>query len=266
MAMSEAPRTSPEQLHSAISRERIKELVLELEYPLRLMLKKLRPDIDKGRYQMIVGEQVSGHLPALILGHAIKLIYRARGLPPPVQGFVAGSRDQRYAASDQKVRLIAPYISQLKENKGEDISWEPPSRNTLVASMGRFLRKPEAKALVVSETISTGVSITPLLRAFRENKIRADVAILYFDNSDEMGIEDLESELGARVIDVEAFPNESDNFFQHKELTGLVKNPEDLFAQRMELTSVQYSNMLEVRRIASEMAHRLVTDFLQEKT
>lgn len=239
-------------------------LVLELEQPLTVLLEKLRPDILEGNYKIVIGEQVSGHVPALILGHAIKLIYRAQKLDPPIQGFIAGSRDQRYEAGERKTRLITPYITELREKVAPDTAWEL-LKPTPLSHIARFFKKKKAKALVISETIHTGVSITPILEAFRRNHIRPDIAMLYFDNQDEMSVQDLERELQAHVVDAAAFPNQGENFFLYRELTGLTKNPEELFAQSMSLTPEQIVQKREVRRIASEIAKRIARTFLEGK-
>jgi len=239
-------------------------MVLELESPIKDLLEKLRPDIERGLYQIIIGEDVSGHIPALILAHSIKAIYRARGTEKPLLGYVAGSKAQRGEKAQRKVDLINPYVAGLKEQKGAQITWESPEEGFLtnvkeiLKSIG--LRHGGAKALVVTENITGGTSIAPIIQSFREQGIQADIATMSYD-SEEKGLGTLEDQLGAKVIT--ALDSTIDiAFFKNKELTGFVKDPRELMATPMQLTAKGASNRREVRRVASEISNRIAAEYL----
>src|SRR3989344_9337060 len=83
------PGPSTERVFSLTSQE--KEALLGLEDPLANILEKLRPELERGEYRLIIGDDASGRIPTRIVGEVIKKLSEERGFPRPLVRFIAGS-------------------------------------------------------------------------------------------------------------------------------------------------------------------------------
>ena len=62
-----------------------------LEKPMEVILEKILPDIENGRYDLIIGIDASGRLPTLATNKFIKYIYQEKGYELPKTIFMAGA-------------------------------------------------------------------------------------------------------------------------------------------------------------------------------
>ena len=68
----------------------------QLRVPIQKILEELRPEIEKAAYGMVLSDDVSGRIPALMLGWALKRIYKQNGNQPPLFRTLVGmSRESR---------------------------------------------------------------------------------------------------------------------------------------------------------------------------
>jgi len=118
------------------------EAVFELESPMRSILERILPRIEKGEYDLIIGIDASGRIPALITEKFINYVYGIKGLDIPKTRFVAGNID--------------------KENSLKEISsWNPQKR-----------------VLIVEDVIESGESIESLCNALGQKNIAYDIVTM----------------------------------------------------------------------------------------
>lgn len=138
---------------------RLFEAVAVLEKPLSTILESLRPSLEQGEFDTIIGDDASGRIPTLILRKVIGEIYGRAGRKGPDTLFFAGGGSA--VAHEKK--------TDIKDPTGE---------------ITAFLEKrPSKKVLVVTDTIVTGVSLIPLTTALRKTKIKYEVATVGLDPS-----------------------------------------------------------------------------------
>jgi len=127
-----------------------------LRIPIQNILLQISPNIERGEYSLIIGDDASGRIPALIMGNAIKGLYKERVFEKPEVLFVAGGRgDERLVLKKRK--NVFDHICATKKRLEH-------SRQTALN-----------KALIVTEDISTGSTISPLVEAVENNNIQFDV-------------------------------------------------------------------------------------------
>ena len=123
--------------------------IAELEEPTKKIIEQLRSRIENGEYGLIIGEDVSGRIPALILGRFIKRIYRLRGVRVPEIIFIPGKLDEEY---DYK-ETLKKYVFKYGAREGDRI-------------------------LIVTEAIDTGQSLKVLSKLLAECGFTIDIATI----------------------------------------------------------------------------------------
>lgn len=104
--------------------------IAELQKPIESLIKQIGYDLDSGKYGLIIGEDASGRIPALIMKKVIDHIYKKNGHPIPPMRFIAGFEDdfsegidpKHYNESEmnQLSRKIKVIQQNLEEFKGKD--------------------------------------------------------------------------------------------------------------------------------------------------
>lgn len=61
-----------------------------LEYPIRDILEKMLPNIERGEYDLIIGIDASGRIPTIIMEKFIKHVYSKNRISLPDIRFMAG--------------------------------------------------------------------------------------------------------------------------------------------------------------------------------
>lgn len=124
----------------------------ELESLVLPLIEKLKENIDKGEYDVLLGDDASGRIPTLILRGIIN--ERNRKLHPEL----------RSSESEIKTRFVAG--GQIK------------SRDTLKAAIKEIESGVKKKVLVVTEYISSGRSMERFSTILKELNIPFDIATL----------------------------------------------------------------------------------------
>ena len=134
----------------------------ELRRPTESILNQLKPEIDSGAYGVIIGDDASGRLPAILLWKILGIVYEKRGYPKPLLRFVAGSTGLAEGTFNfnTKKEDVGRHIGRIRRDVKSD---EAPSR---------------LKALIVTDTIATGESVQMLMNGIKENNWTADVATI----------------------------------------------------------------------------------------
>lgn len=169
----------------------------DLYKPLKKIIWEIRPRIEKGEYQLIIGEDASGRVPALIFDYIIRSVYQKKDFSPPETRFFAGTLDATEKVRKEKSESIKQSISSLPNIK---------------------------HALVITDTISTGKSIEPIIEALHDLKILIDIVSVGI-------LEDqskLERWLGTNIFYGSYF---APTIYTHRDLAGVKKDPKDLYSK-----------------------------------
>ncbi len=182
-------------------------IIYQLEEPLLKIVNTLYADISSGKIQLILGDDASGRIPALILNSAIRHIYENHNYTMPDVRFIAGAGQNSHEKRREKENKINSFIADLKSTLQKE--GHAPS-----------------KTLVVTDVIATGNSLRPLMSALKTNKMNSDVAVVrMYDTATDIG--DLQREWKATIADGEG----PTDIYKEYRLGGVHKNLGDLFAR-----------------------------------
>lgn len=183
-----------------------------LAAPIGRIMKQLRERVDQGAYDVVIGDDASGRIPALIIAEVIGKIYRQKGYATPATRFFAGSgqgwddlglQEER----DEKLRMVRESLRELYEQ--------------LRAGKGI------GRTLIVTDTIVTGGSLYPLSAALHVSGVSFDVATIALEIIDDEDKHTLEKRLGTTIY----FGQKGGvDIYNRKSLSGVTKDPGDLFA------------------------------------
>jgi hypothetical protein len=125
----------------------------DAEEGLATLCRELRDDVLAGRYGVIVGDDTSGRLPALVLRTAFNIMRAREGLPKLPVYFLpgGGGRIPRAEAAAAELAAMGPQL--VRASRG-------------------------ARALVVTDFIDSGSSVLGLIEGCRALGIEADCAAL----------------------------------------------------------------------------------------
>lgn len=188
------------------------QAVRDLKVPIQDIIKQIRPEIEQGAYRLIIGDDASGRIPAFIVGHVCKKIYEKNGLTPPHVRFIAGSTMLDDQAREKKLGLVTEQIAKIRSRVAQN-------SNT------------NGKVLIVTDTISSGLSMGVLMEALKANNWQADVATIgllkdTFDIFDRKR-RGFEKQWGTRII---YSLNSTPDVYKRKSLSGVTKDAPQLFA------------------------------------
>jgi hypothetical protein len=119
---------------------------------LEQLVAAMAPDIRAGRWDALLGDDVSGRLPTLILRRIITRAYAAQGRPAPATYFVAMGQDVSYIYDDESSQRIMDVRDYL-------ISGPRPKR-----------------VLFITDNIALGGSIQTVQEILDDMGVRSDVA------------------------------------------------------------------------------------------
>ncbi|MBI1975040.1 MAG: hypothetical protein HYS57_01615 [Parcubacteria group bacterium] len=134
------------------------EAIAELREPIQRILSQIGDLIERGEYGLIIGEDASGRIPALIFDRVIRRIYRDKGYLPPETRFVAGGTPSAQDVYAIKAREVTNMLEATKTVLQERLVGQ--------------------RVLVVTDTISFGTSLGLLASVLRENGFVFDIATI----------------------------------------------------------------------------------------
>ena len=212
-----------------------------LEYAIDQIFKKLTPEINRGDFTLIIGDDASGRIPTFIIAHALKTIYKKKKLQPPIVRFIAGSTRLSESERKRKLEKVATQIGRIKE--------------TVIKAHGTI-----GKALVVTDIVETGASLRVLLDALSQNHMDAQPVSLGESTVNNAHKEELTEEQIRRLI-----VGDSDNrlfIYGKRQMSGVQKNPNDLFATPAD--GLDRNMPAAARAVAMQVAEKVVTEFLKK--
>mgnify|MGYP001561084624 CR=1 FL=1 len=240
----EEPHTEAHVEESPRPERKMHPEIAELEEPIQKLLEQLRERIDRGDYQLIIGDDASGRIPARIMHQALQEIYKEKGLKEPDIRFFAGSggSDIRpsYEDCDKKTHDIAEYLSRYAA--GLPTYKDAPQKAS-------FPEKTMRRALIVTDTIVTGDSLVPIVNALKNNGIAYDIAAIGrygYTRQDEKLLGSPENKIFHAQSHVPAID-------QARHISGVYKRTEDVFSRK--ITTPKYEGperKREVQQIINE--------------
>lgn len=188
----------------AEKRRGVESIIMEFRDPIMDIINQLQTKIDCGEYNLIIGEDVSGRIPTLIIERIIKNIYSEKGYAKPGTLFFAGSgvldRESEQEKTEKITEILTNYSKKLSQNKDLAV-------------------KPNQRALIVTEFIETGRSMIPLARALEKSGIDFDIAAL--ERSNKLHI-NLPVEIRGKIT-YNGIVSQPSRIFYNKHLSGTTK-------------------------------------------
>ena len=199
----------------------------DLREPFRVILKKLRGEIDSGEFSVIIGDDASGRVPALVMYRFLKAIYEEAGRPKPSAFFIAGTNSSFFGLKERRDK--AAKVAEFFEHVGVTRSNSPER----VSEEGRAV-------VVVTDTVATGKSLESVCGALRERGapfVIASIGMVGSGNG-------LEEELGGKIVGG-AFG--TPRIYGAQDLGGVEKNPGEVFSHRYFKKKGEGRDVLEAR-------------------
>lgn len=175
------------------------------------ILEQIRPQIERGDYNLIIGDDVAGRIPSLIISKVLNNIYRQKGYKPPITKFIAGS-----STNHPEWRRDKDHFGKLLKDKN----------NTLVklfaklkTKMGVAENSSSPRALLITEFVESGQSIGRLRHALRKCHIPVDICTLGTNISSEEWNSAYHRDYPEKSNDIDN--SKQDNFFAVKKYTGI---------------------------------------------
>jgi adenine/guanine phosphoribosyltransferase-like PRPP-binding protein len=198
---------------SEIDQKNIHEITESMHRPIKAIANEMREDLVAGNFILIIGDDASGRVPALIFTEI------ANQMKPADQEktrciFFAGSR---YLVGSEKMIKTQDIIDQL-------------TRDTESLEMIQ-----KGKVLVVTDTISTGNSILPVTTAL--NYLGANYEIssiaIYGDFVDEPGVRKVDKNRFEKLFSgkVHYYEKETPEIYGQQEYSGVEKDVYDLHSK-----------------------------------
>ena len=127
--------------------------VAELEEPVKKIIEKVRNRIEHGDYGLIIGDDASGRIPALILGSFIQKVSEQKGLRRPNIIFIPGKLEME--------SWPGKMLSSVKLNQKQS--------EELDEYMSSHGASKEKKILIVTDTRSSRQEIQESINQSRED-------------------------------------------------------------------------------------------------
>ncbi|MDP3883123.1 MAG: hypothetical protein Q8Q48_03660 [Candidatus Staskawiczbacteria bacterium] len=141
---------------------------------------ELGPNVEQHKYQLIIGDDPSARLVALIVGDFIKRKYEADGLKAPMRVFVAGgfrraSRDRSEDIEQKETEEeVQKRIEQDKKNNKDFLA----NLSVYANKLKKRFKEKKVSALFVTEVLVGGGMTKRIVDIFKEAGIECDVASL----------------------------------------------------------------------------------------
>lgn len=138
------------------------ELIWESVPAFESLIKNLYSEIKEHKYDVIIGEDTSGRIPALVIGGLMKLVYREDNVKEPNLLFLAGYKNEPKTEilgfqSRKWFNKLKRYINELKKIN---------------------IIKDDSNVLLVTEYMASGDTVESIASFFLQNDINISVASL----------------------------------------------------------------------------------------
>ncbi len=174
--------------------------IKNLEEPISNILNEMRPNLEKGEYSLIIGDDTSGRVPALVFKDVLSMIYSEKNIEKPKILFIPGQKESETDMTPAIENYIREYIQKSA------------------------LNLDNKKALIVTDLISSGYSIYHLVKALQKIGIPYDISTIGFSS----GKPRFEERLGSKIYHGEY---STPDIYTRRTLSGVDKKPDMLKAK-----------------------------------
>jgi hypoxanthine phosphoribosyltransferase len=163
----------------------------------------LKKQIESDAYDYIVSDDVGGRIPSLVIKKVYKEIQAGKSLPI---SFISGGK-LLSSLFDVKSPKFKEYVNYLKD---------------------KVAKKLKKKALLVTEYVDTGSSLTALVSGLKRAKIKHDLAIVYSRQLEDDDYENIKDKKSLLFIGKINLPDDFiKGFYAHtSKLSGVEKGSE----------------------------------------
>ncbi|QQR64522.1 hypothetical protein IPH92_03060 [Candidatus Kaiserbacteria bacterium] len=230
----------------------IRRIVSELHESIGKMLEPVLEKIENGEFQLLIGDDTSGRIPALIVRKIINVAYENTGRPKIPTHFIAGTsiHSNKEGLSLKELELgvakkeaeISAYIAELKTESSLNIS----------------------DALIVTEFIESGEGLIPVIKALQGNNITP--VILTTNINSYKVARAMETELNVPLVSYGKKSPVPPSLFDKKDLSGVAKHYFDLHAKpiRLGISEDERKMILAKMTIARDEADRVADKLVAE--
>lgn len=226
------PAIEPEKVPPSLPEKTITmEEIAELEEPVKNIIEKIKSRIEKGEYGLIISDDASGRIPALILGGVIKKISKLRNVRNPNIIFIPG---------------------RLKNSK-DDLAKEKLQKH-----LDAYGVKKGERILIITEAIMSGKALSVISRLLEELGFETDIATMgieEFGNTNSLA-EKRGKNLGQKstVISGNYVRRTSSStntplVYRDKEISGVYKKSGNLTSQPIKLKEHFFENLFKKARL-----------------
>ena len=243
-----------------------RETIEELEEPLARILEDLRPELEKGSYKVVLGDDASGRIPALILAKAIAEIYKVRNYDKPLVRFIAGGKQYRGVVRREDLKED---LRNHLQRVGEDAGILNAGTFSQIKTWLSHISGKDKKILIVTDVVTTGKPLQFFVENLLENNIPVDTATVAIRS--DQSEEEIINTVGTRVFsgDTKGSNSPVPKIWSKSELSGVSKTRLDLFAYPTKRDVDDKKQSQEAtnfaRKVANEVAERLVSRYAQEE-
>ncbi len=201
----------------------IRETIKGLEEPMKKMIEPVLENIKNGDYQLLIGDDASGRIPALIMRKFINKAYEQAHQPPITTSFIAGfggvtdadKVSSSYHPHHLKWLLLIKHLREKKKKSSSDIS----------------------QALIITEYVNSGISFEPLIDGLKRSNITPTmltVALQGYDMLDEYS-KSREERMG-KILKLDQFyagdvVERPPALYSKKQMSGVTKDLLELHAE-----------------------------------
>lgn len=221
-------------------KERLREVFEEALPMFEEIVAQMREPLREGRWSALLGDDVSGRLPSLVLGGLMRRIAEAHGREAPGQFFFAGGSVAFPSSSLSREANLMKYIKEISPKLGD-------------------------RVLVVTEYIYQGRTLRMIADALKEAGVSFDVASLasYEEEPEELLLgTDATFFIGRRKTHVTPF-------FDERRIasvaSGVGKKEGKGRATSERLMPFDAQLVREARALADEYSRRLYEKYFEEK-
>lgn len=179
------------------------------------MLAHMKDRINRGDYGLIIGDDASGRIPALIFDKVLKKIYSERNFNSPQTIFLAGSSGLSQEKVEEKTKKLLNYFEKELVN--------------MLGSEKMELLKSK-KILIVTDTIYSGRGLKPLTDVLKDNGFNFDIATIGFfpfDYNYDESLRKLKGILGGNIF---YGTTGTPDIYNKKNISGVVKEAEEVLS------------------------------------
>ncbi|MFA5830933.1 MAG: hypothetical protein WC878_03840 [Candidatus Paceibacterota bacterium] len=250
---------SPEKLHFSE--------VEELREPVEKILAEIAPRLEKGEYQLLIGDDASGRVPTWVWKKIIGEMYEEKGFPPIETVYIAGSgssgksQNLTGGAFQEKKEKIEDFLKYLSEGK---------------ESQKIRVRAPLSRVLISTDSVFTGTSLDPLMEVLKEGGIPFDIIAIGLQktHSGDKGIRSgqkiIYGKIGLPGVDGSSHLSGVGKFtrflFSHTRNPIFVNVPISSEEENKSSETVRKSDLSLSREDATRLAKEIVEKYHKEKT